>query len=86
MITKNKNPLVADPFITDICHCRLISLIMASKNACAAVFVINNISCGSAKLKALEGTSFAHSYLFSSSIPQYSRAVAFGRVLIGSHT
>lgn len=64
-----KNPLMADPFITDIPHCKFISLIMASKNACAAVFVINYISCGGAKLKAFEGTSFTHSYLSSSSIP-----------------
>lgn len=42
---------------------------MTSKNAGAAVFVINYISNGSAKLKAFEGMSFTHSYLFSSSIP-----------------
>lgn len=59
MITKEKNPPMADPLITDICHCRFISLIMAPKNACAAVFVINYVSCGSAKLKAFEGMSFS---------------------------
>lgn len=69
MITKEKNPLMADPFIPGICHCRFISFIMTSKNAGAAVFVINYISNGSAKLKAFEGMSFTHSYLFSSSIP-----------------
>lgn len=64
-----KTPLMADPFITDICHCKFISLIIASKNACAVVFVTNYISWGGAELKAFEGTSFTHSYLSSSSIP-----------------
>lgn len=59
MITKEKNPLIADLFMTDKCHCRFISLIMASKNGYAAVFVINYVSCGSANLKAFKRMPFS---------------------------
>jgi len=50
---------MADLFITDTCHCRLISLIMASKNGYAAVFVIHYVSRGSTKLKAFKRMSFS---------------------------
>lgn len=76
MITKEKNPPVADPFITDMCHCRFISLIMAPKNAYAAVFVSNYVSCGSAKLKAFEGMSFS-SLLTAQQLHPHSTAELF---------
>lgn len=58
MTTERKNPQIADFFITDICHCRFISLITAYKNAYAAVFVINYISSGSGNLKAFRRMPF----------------------------
>lgn len=56
---KKKDPLRADLLITEICHCRFISFIMASKNVYAAAFVINDASCGSAKIKAFKRMSFS---------------------------
>lgn len=52
MTSERKNPQIVDFFITDICHCRFISLITAYKNAYTAVFVINYSSSDSGNLKA----------------------------------